>query len=132
VHQPGHDLAPDDQPPRARIGGGIDQSEPPVAFDTRPSAVDDGAEPCDACYGEHPAPRGASCPVAAWENARRAISELLDIVDAGTLPPTQSDAIRSLSDQLALELERAARVIALKGPAWARAIEPDRPTPLDC
>jgi hypothetical protein len=132
VHQPGHDLAPDDQPPRARIGGGIDQSEPPVAFDTRPSAVDDGAEPCDACYGEHPAPRGASCPVAAWENARRAISELLDIVDAGTLPPTQSDAIRSLSDQLALELERAARVIALKGPSWARAIEPDRPTPLDC
>jgi hypothetical protein len=131
LHQPGHDLAPDDQPSQVRISGDIDSLEQPVAFDTRPSALD-GAESCDACFGEHPAPRGATCPVAAWENARRAITELLDIVDAGTLPPAQSDAIRALSDQLALELERAARVIALKGPAWARAIEPDRPIPFDC
>jgi hypothetical protein len=48
-------------------------------------------------------------------------------MDAGVLPMAQGAVIRALAELMAVELEQAARVIALRGEAWARAIEPDRP-----
>ena len=84
-------------------------------------------ELCSACYNEHPEPRGNRCPVAAWEAARRHLADLVETMDAGLLPAAQSLVIRGHADLMAVELEQAARVIALRGEAWARAIEPDRP-----
>ena len=84
-------------------------------------------ELCSACYNEHPEPRADRCPVAAWETARRHLANLVETMDAGLLPAAQSLVIRGHADQMAVELEQAARVIALRGEAWAQAIEPDRP-----
>src|SRR5215212_4719558 len=84
-------------------------------------------ELCAACYNEHPEPRGERCPVAAWETARRHLADLVETMDAGLLPAAQSLVIRGHADLMAGEREQAAPVTALRGEAWARAIEPDRP-----
>ena len=84
-------------------------------------------ELCSSCFNEHPEPRGDRCPIAAWETARRQLADLVETMDAGLLPAAQSLVIRGHADLMAVELEQAARVIALRGAAWARAIEPDRP-----
>jgi hypothetical protein len=84
-------------------------------------------EMCSACFNEHPEPRGDRCPVAVWDTARRQLADLVETMDAGVLPTAQGTVIRALADLMAVELEQAARVIALRGEAWARAIEPDRP-----
>ncbi len=84
-------------------------------------------ELCSACYNEHPEPRGNHCPVAAWETARRHLAGLVETMDAGLLPAAQSLVICGQANLMALELEQAARVIALRGAAWAQAIESDRP-----
>jgi hypothetical protein len=83
---------------------------------------------CSACYNEHPEPRGDRCPVAAWETARRQLADLVETMDAGVLPIAQGLVIRGHAELMAVELEQAARVITLRGEAWARAIEPDRPS----
>jgi hypothetical protein len=84
-------------------------------------------ELCPACWNEHPEPRGERCPIAAWDTARRQLGDLVETMDTGVLPTAQGTVIRALADLMAVELEQAARVIALRGEAWARAIEPDRP-----
>jgi hypothetical protein len=58
--------------------------------------------------------------------ARRQLADLVETMGAGVLPAAQSRVIRVLADLMAVELEQAARVIVLRGEAWARAIEPDR------
>ena len=84
-------------------------------------------ELCPACFNEHPEPRGDRCPIATWDTARRQLADLVETMDAGVLPTAQGTVIRALADLMAAELEQAARVIALRGEAWARAIESDRP-----
>jgi hypothetical protein len=92
-----------------------------------PFGLTPSEEMCSACYNKHPEPYGDRCPVIAWETVRRQLADLVETMDAGVLPTVQSLVIRGHAELMAVEFEQAARVIALRGDVWARAIEPDRP-----
>src|SRR4051794_21114059 len=81
------------------------RSCPRVEDDLPPFGLIPIDELCSACFNEHPEPRGVRCPIAAWETARRQLTDLVETMDTGTLPAAQCTVICALADLMAVELE---------------------------